>query len=86
MSMRIRQVEGSVIALCAVETDEEPGDLYLDDDVHHALANKFARDWDGETVNWRCDVHDRLAETQKLRDAFEEHERWERAGRPENFS
>lgn len=46
MSIRIRLVDGIVVALCAARSMEKPGDLYLDDTAHHALAQKFARDWD----------------------------------------
>lgn len=49
MSIRLRTVElnGEKIrvALCAAETDPMPGDLYLDDGDHYALAAKFAQDW-----------------------------------------
>lgn len=45
MAIRIREVEGTTIALCAAETDPKPGDLYLDDNVHHALSTKFGLDW-----------------------------------------
>jgi hypothetical protein len=31
MAIRIRQSGGLTIALCAVEADEMPGDVYLDD-------------------------------------------------------
>lgn len=78
MSIRIRRVGGCFVAMCAVETDPESGDIYLDDDLHLALAAKFARDWHGEVVDWRYEDYDRLADTQKVRDAKEEHERWDR--------
>jgi hypothetical protein len=45
MSIRLRIVQGHQVALCAAETDEEPGDIYLDDGWHMALATKFADDW-----------------------------------------
>ena len=45
MSIRVRVVDGTMIALCAAETDEKSGDLYLDDNVHYALAAKFHRDF-----------------------------------------
>ncbi len=76
MAIRVRKVEGVCIALCAVETDPLPGDLYLDDSVHYALAAKFARDWRGQTVDWKYEDHDCLARTQKLRDAKEELHKW----------
>ena len=44
MAIRLRTINGIRIALCAAETDELPGDVYLDDNDHYALAAKFARD------------------------------------------
>ncbi len=76
MAIRVRKVEGVCIALCAAETDPLPGDLYLDDSVHYALAAKFARDWRGRTIAWEYEDHDRLAGTQKLRDAEKELRKW----------
>ena len=73
MAIRLRVVEGTLIALCAAETDEVPGDVYLDDGQHYALAMKFARDWEME---WQGELDNRLAATQKLRDAEEELNRW----------
>ena len=46
MAIRIRKVDGHVVALCAAETKPEPGDLYLDDAVHHALDEKFYADYE----------------------------------------
>lgn len=48
MAIRIRKVNGVTIALCAAETNPKPGDLYLDDTIHHALATKFGLDWHKE--------------------------------------
>lgn len=45
MAIRVRKVNGKTIALCAAETNERSGDLYLDDNVHHALSTKFGLDW-----------------------------------------
>lgn len=45
MAIRIRKVDGHVVALCAAETQPELGDLYLDDAVHHALDGKFHADY-----------------------------------------
>lgn len=51
MSIRLRVVAatGATIALCAARTTHMPGDLYLDDVQHEALAKKFVRDggWSG---------------------------------------
>ena len=76
MAIRIRKVEGVLVALCAAETDPKPSDLYLEDSTHYALAAKFARDWQGQLVDWKYEDHNRLAETQKLRDAEEELYKW----------
>lgn len=76
MAIRLRKVEGTLIALCAAETDPQEGDAYLDDGIHYALAAKFARDWRDQTIDWIYEKHDRLAETQKIRDAREELDRW----------
>lgn len=72
MSIRIRVVEGITVALCAAETDPKPGDVYLDDAHHHALAAKFAQDWQGRTINWEYPEEWAAMESQKLRDAEEE--------------
>ena len=48
MAIRIRKINGVTIALCAAETNEKPGDLYLDDTIHHALSTKFGLDWHKE--------------------------------------
>ncbi len=45
MAIRIRVINGRTVALCANKTKEMPGDLYLDDNVHHALSTKFGLDW-----------------------------------------
>lgn len=52
MAIRIRTVGNVRVALCAAETDPKPGDVYLDDADHYALAAKFAKDWQGQLVDW----------------------------------
>jgi len=47
VSIRIRRIEGHVVALCAARSVEKPGDVYLDDAEHYALAEKF---WDDYPV------------------------------------
>lgn len=80
MSIRIRSIthagERIRVALCAAETDAMPGDIYLDDSDHYALAAKFSRDWQGQSVNWRYSDTWAAMDTQKLRDAKEELDRW----------
>ena len=46
MSIRLRIVNGRYLALCAARSVEKLGDIYLDDNWHSALAEKFSRDWD----------------------------------------
>lgn len=79
MSIRIRVVQGAVVALCAAETDAAPGDVYLDDSAHHALSTKFGLDWQemGFIVDPPIDKElARLMDTQKMRDAKETLNRW----------
>lgn len=46
MAIRLRLIPGEGwVALCAARSVEKPGDVYLDDALHDALANKFARDF-----------------------------------------
>jgi len=79
VAIRIRQVDGVTIALCAVESNPQPGDLYLDDGAHYALAAKFMEDWKGETSTGGDVEYVRLMETQKVRDASEEMNKWQAA-------
>jgi hypothetical protein len=72
MAIRLRTVNGVRVALCAVEADEAPGDVYLDDADHGALAAKFAQDWQGRTVSWGYEPEWAVMATQKQRDAEQE--------------
>lgn len=76
MAIRLRVVDGIQVALCAAETDEMPGDVYLDDAVHYAMAAKFGKDWAGQTVDWQYPVEWAAMDTQKVRDAEEELLKW----------
>lgn len=69
MSIRLRQVGDRLVALCGVETDPLPGDVYLDDGHHYALAAKFAEDWQGQTVDWGYPEQWAAMASQKVRDA-----------------
>ncbi len=52
MSIRLRIVDGTHVALCAAKTEAEEGDIHLDDAWHEALAAKFWRDYEEiETVD-----------------------------------
>ena len=48
MAIRIRKISGHTIALCAAESKPMEGDLYLDDNIHHALSTKCGLDWEEE--------------------------------------
>lgn len=66
MSIRLRTINGTRVALCGYETDAAPGDTYLDDADHYALAAKFSRDYKTGTEypgEWA------LMDSQKIRDA-----------------
>jgi len=68
-----------LVALCAVESDPMPDDIYLDDGVDHALRVKFIRDYKSEGIDFGSTAYpeeDALAETQKVRDAKTELENW----------
>jgi len=65
MAIRLRTVEGRRIALCAAETDAIPGDIYLDNNDHYALAAKFSRDWAGQVAGWEYPDEWAAMDTQK---------------------
>jgi len=48
MAIRIRLIDnqGHLVALCAAETEPKDGDIYLNDTIHQALADKFWKDWE----------------------------------------
>lgn len=76
MAIRLRTVNGTRVALCAVEADPKPDDVYLDDADHYALAAKFARGWNGRTMGVAYEEEWAAMVTQKLRDAREELQKW----------
>lgn len=45
MAIRLRKINGELIALCAAESKSQMGDIYLDDNAHRALTGKFERDF-----------------------------------------
>lgn len=71
MAIRLRVVNGVPVALCATETDERAGDIYLDDAWHHALAAKFAHDYGIKQEGVIGEYPDQwaLMDTQKKRNA-----------------
>ena len=70
MAIRIREINGETVALCAAKTSAKKGDLYIDDAAHHALSTKFAVDFESEgfMVNPSVDkiVKKRMLEAEKL--------------------
>lgn len=48
MAIRIRQIGGEAVALCAAKTKFFKSDIYLNDDIHHALMTKFTVDLESE--------------------------------------
>jgi hypothetical protein len=82
MAIRLRMVDGLMVALCAAETDPMQDDLYLDDAHHYALAAKFSRDWSGQVAGWPYPAEWAAMDTQKLRDAETELQKWLNEVRP----
>ena len=80
MAIRLRTVmlngERIRVALCAVESDPEPGDLYLDDGDHYAIAAKYCQDWQGRSIDWSYPEQWEAMASQKKRDAVEELHKW----------
>lgn len=79
MAIRIREVNGRTVALCAVESDPTSADIYLDDTAHYALAAKFAHDWRSLPGGARLPEYPEewaAMATQKVRDAEEELKKW----------
>lgn len=68
MAIRIRIVEGEMVALCAAKTTAKEGDVYLDDGQHYALACKFARDHLGHRIDWNDGYNDVLANREESND------------------
>ena len=44
MAMRLRQIEGVWVAVCAAKTRARPGDVYIDDAQDHAIRAKLSHD------------------------------------------
>lgn len=76
MAIRLRTVSGIRVALCAAETDAMPGDTYLDDGDHYAIAAKYALDRQGQTITTQYPEEWAAMESQKLRDAETELRKW----------
>jgi len=50
MAIRIRTIDDNIVALCAAECTAKSGDIYLDDNIHHALTGKFKKDFTSEGI------------------------------------
>lgn len=48
MAIRVRTIDGVVVALCAAEFPAQEGDLYIDDAQDHAIRQKLWTDWRAE--------------------------------------
>ena len=53
MAIRIRRIHGETVALCAAETKPNDGDIYLDDNIDHALRVKFIKDYESEGIDFK---------------------------------
>lgn len=61
MAIRIRNIDGELVALCAAKTELKAGDIYLDDNAHHALTTKFGLDFESEGLMFDPPVDEILA-------------------------
>lgn len=48
MAIRLRNVDGKLVAICAARSMPHAEDVYLDDAAHEALRTKFALDFNSE--------------------------------------
>jgi len=48
MAVRLREIDGKLVALCAAEYEAEPDDFYIDDAQDHALRQKYLEDYHNE--------------------------------------
>jgi hypothetical protein len=65
VSIRIRQQDGEAVALCAAKTEAKKGDIYLNDDAHHALTTKFSVDFESE--GFYVGPHDEITKAKMLK-------------------
>ncbi len=65
MAIRLRIVDGHWVALCAAKTKPQAGDVYLDDNHHHALTTKFAVDHERPEI--ADPIHKRLMEKEEAK-------------------
>ena len=48
MAIRLRKIDGTMVALCAAKSKSQAFDRYLDDGLDHALRIKFLKDFESE--------------------------------------
>jgi hypothetical protein len=60
MAIRLREIDGCMVALCAAKSVPKDGDVYLDDTAHYALMNKFALDFNENKLWENGDESDSL--------------------------
>ena len=68
MAIRIRKINNKLVALCATEFISKDGDIYLDDNIHHALALKFREDFESEGIEFKKRCSDEIHGIKKLGD------------------
>ncbi|KKK80938.1 hypothetical protein LCGC14_2818460 [marine sediment metagenome] len=56
MAMRLRTVNGELMALCAAYSEEKQGDIYIDDGWNYAISQKYWRDYDEIAITDEKDV------------------------------
>ena len=64
VAIRLRKINDQTVAICAAWSEPKPGDIYLDDAQHYALACKFARDRNylfKDEINLSDSMNDKLA-------------------------
>lgn len=79
MSIRLRTMpDGLLVALCAARSIEKPGDVYLDDGAHSALAAKFEMDFAGEGISLSPQVQPYAEAIEREESSNPAREEWER--------
>lgn len=82
MSIRIRALNGKLIAICAARSVSKEGDIYLDDAAHHALAEKFMEDFQSEGYDIQCFDLDAALLRQQEESNNPAREWWDRTYKP----
>jgi len=58
MAIRIRKINGRLKALCVAKSRPKKDDIYLDDNIHHALKEKFYEDFKKEGLITESKIED----------------------------